>query len=103
MLELRVQPRFHLSSNQISAFGVTVVMELADVEFRLRQNPLGLGQWIIFGRWARIYSSRNLRPRIRSGLRLHGGLFGCQTSPDMLAAAGEGAILAGRRGPLRQG
>ena len=65
-------------------------MELANVEFRLRQNPLGLGQWIIFERWPRSCLTRNLRPRIGSQWRLSlydlpgrlCGPFGFQTSPD---------------------
>jgi hypothetical protein len=65
-------------------------VELADVEFRLRQNPLGVGQWIIFGRRASSYLSRNLRPRIGSGLRLYGDLFGASPyAADLRSEAGD--------------
>jgi hypothetical protein len=34
------------------------------VQRQFQQNPLGLGQWIILGRRARSYLSRDLQPRI---------------------------------------
>src|SRR5580700_7556458 len=58
-----------LPSNEISALGITVVMELADVELRLRQSPFGLSERIVFG--ARRCPSRNGRTKFGWGLRLY--------------------------------
>src|SRR5580692_1080014 len=76
-----------LSSNQISAFWITVVMELADVELRLRQNAFGLSERIVFG--ARCCPSRNGRTKSGCGLRLYNlasrrfcASLCCQTASD---------------------
>ena len=91
-------------SNQISAFGISVVMEFADVEFGLRQNAFGLSERIVFGRGGRSYLTLNRRTRVwsRWRLRLPGqnlrARFGCQTATDTADVRSEAGDAEGDPG-----